>query len=113
MPASGVLPINFTISAGAKQRLEQLRVEYDASSPKDPAGVMSVSWGFLIPDSGRRSEGVVIGIYPQSILADVAHGIQEVSGIKLVFFTTAEYHGKFEGKVLDFAVERGFFLKTP
>jgi hypothetical protein len=47
------------------------------------------------------------------MLADIAAGIQEVSGIKLVFFTTEEHHGKFAGKVLDFAAERGFFLRAP
>jgi len=55
---------------------------------------------------------VVIGYYQQSDLAAVEHGIQETSGVKLVFFITKEYHGKFEGKVLDYARDRGFFLRA-
>jgi hypothetical protein len=43
----------------------------------------------------------------------VADAIQEVSGLKLVFFTTEQYRPRFQGKVLDHAAERGFFLRDP
>jgi len=41
----------------------------------------------------------------------VAHGVQEVSELQVVFFTTAEHHPKFEGKVVDHDQARGFFLR--
>ena len=111
MVSEDILPINFTISVAAKHAVEKIRADYDAAWPDDPAAVLCVGWGITIPDSGPRSESVVVGYYQRSMLADIAHGIQEVSGVKLVFFTTEEYHGNFAGKVLDFARDLGFFLR--
>jgi hypothetical protein len=114
MGAPDILPVNFTISAQAKHAAEAIRVQYDAKFPDDPAAVLCVAWGVVIPNSGgARSENVMVGYYQQSMLRDIAHGIQEASGVKLVFFTTEEHHGKFAGKVLDFASDRGFFLREP
>lgn len=47
------------------------------------------------------------------MLAEVAHGIQEVSGVKLIFFTMEKYLSKFEGQILDHSDEQGFFLRKP
>jgi hypothetical protein len=47
------------------------------------------------------------------MLPEVADDIQEVSGVKFIYFTTDEFHRLFEGKVLDFADDRGFFLRAP
>lgn len=113
MNSQGILPVNFTISDAARQAADKIRAEYDAAMPGDPAAVLCVAWGIVVPHSGPRSEGVVVGYYQQSQLADVATAIQEVSGVSLVFFTTEEHHGKFAGKVLDFSPERRFFLRTP
>jgi len=113
MSAKDVLPVNFTISDAAKQAADTIRAEYDAAMPGDPAAVLCVAWGIVVPHAGARSEGVVVGYYQQSQLADVAVAIQEVSGVRLVFFTTEEHHGKFAGKILDFSPERRFFLRAP
>lgn len=110
MTTSAILPVNFTISQVAKAAIVSLRQEYNAQSPHDPAAVLSVSWGRFMPHSGPQYEAVVMSFYPQSQLADVAHGIQQVSGLDVIFFTTPQHHGKFAGKVLDHAAERGFFL---
>ena len=53
----------------------------------------------------------MITVYPRSMLAEVAHGIQEVSGVKLIFFTMEEYLPRFEGKVLDHSEDQGFLMK--
>jgi hypothetical protein len=45
--------------------------------------------------------------------AQVAHGIQEVSGVPLIFFTTEDYYANFSGKVLDYQDDTGFFLRQP
>jgi hypothetical protein len=113
MTSSEILPVNFTISDQAKRGIEQLRKDYDAACPQDRAAVLAVAWGYYSADTGCRFENVVVSFYPQSMLAGVAHGIQEVSGVKLVFFTTEELHGKFAGKVLDFTAARDFFLRAP
>ena len=113
MKSKDILPVNFSISGAAKQAAENIRAEYDAASPDDPAAVLCVGWGIVVPKSGAQSEGVVVGYYQRSMLADISDGIQEVSGVKLVFFTTQAFHGKFAGKVLDFTKDRGFFLRMP
>ena len=113
MPESEILRANFTISPAAKAAIERVRREYDAQSGDDPAAVLSVAWGLFSHQSGDpRWENVVISFYPRSMLTDVAHGIQEVSGVKLIFFTTQEYLHKFEGKILDHSDDQGFFLKA-
>ena len=111
MSQSDILAANFTISAAARAAAEQLRLDYDSQFPGDPAAVLSVAWGIATFESGDQAENVVLGFYPRSMLAEVSHGIQEVSGVKLIFFTNGDYLDKFEGKVLDHAEGRGFFMR--
>jgi hypothetical protein len=113
MAQSDVLPVNFTISPAARTAIAQIRRDYDAQFPHDPAAVLSVAWGFYYADTPRQFENVVIAFYPQSMHAQIAHGIQEASGLELIFFITEEYHGKFAGKVLDYSEARRFFLRDP
>jgi len=113
MSAPGMLKANFTISEEAKKAIAKVRSDYDVLHPSDPAAVMVVAWGIVDPDAGPDSESVVIGFYPQSMLAEIAHGIQEVWGVELAFFTIEEYRGRFDGKILDHAAERGFYLRAP
>lgn len=110
MTQSDILRVNFTIAAAAKLAIEKLRRDYDAQF-LDPAAVLWIGWG--IADTRPRLENVVIGFYPESMLPEIADGIQEVSGVKFVFFTTSQYHPRFAGKVLDHSAGRGFFLRNP
>jgi hypothetical protein len=112
MSRSESLPVNFTISAAAKRAIDQVRQDYDAQF-SDPAAVLWVGWGFYQAGSEHQFENVVIGFYGQSELAEIAHGMQEASGVKLIFFVTEEFHSNFEGKILDFADDRRFFLRSP
>jgi hypothetical protein len=43
----------------------------------------------------------------------IAHGVQEVSGLPVVFFTTAEHSPKFDRKIVDHAPQKRFFLRDP
>jgi hypothetical protein len=113
VPDSEILPVNFTISPAAKRAMERVKQDYDTQFADDPVGVLSVAWAIYKAGTPERYENVIIGIYPKSIIADVAHGIQDASGMKIVFFTTPEYHGNFAGKVLDHSEDIGFFLKSP
>lgn len=113
MTQSEILRANFTISLAAKQAIAKVREEYDAQSPDDPAAVLMVGWGIAIPETGPQVENVVISFYPQSMLNDVAHGIQQVSGIDLIYFTIEPYHQRFIGKVLDYTNDQAFFLRQP
>jgi len=111
MSSPEILPVNFTVSEAAKRAAEKIRADYDAKWPDNPAAVLFVGWGITMSGTERRSENVIVGYYQQSDLAAVAHGIQEASGVKLVFFVADEFHAKFEAKVLDYARDRGFFLR--
>ena|SRR5215213_2378953 len=114
MTQSEILRVNFTISPAAKVVIERVRRVYDAQFADDPAAVLSVGWGLFSHQSGHpRWENVVISFYPRSMLAEVEHGIQEVSGVKLIFFTMEEYLDKFKGKIFDHSEERGFFMREP
>jgi hypothetical protein len=107
-----VLPINFTISTAAKREIANLKKIWNASS-MDPAAVAVIAWGLFRSNSGQRWENVFVTFYGKSQFAEVAHGIQDAAGLPVVFFTTAEHHPKFEGKVVDHTAERGFFLRSP
>lgn len=113
MVQSDILAANFTISSAGRAAAERLRRDYDEQFLEDPAAVLSVAWGIATFESGAQAENVVLGFYPRSMFAEVSHGIQEVSGVKLIFFTTRDYLDKFEGKVLDHVEGRGFFLRAP
>jgi len=112
MNDTDILRANFTISDAAKREIENLRRFWNENVP-EPAGVLTVSWGFYHFNSGEKAENVVISFYSESQLPMVAHGIQRVSGIDLVFFTLPEYLPKFEGKVIDHTPDRSFFLRKP
>lgn len=100
---------NFTISDDAKRGIGLLRRDYDAHVT-DPAGVVSVGWARVMPTASPPFETVAVTFYGRSLRAEVASAIQIVSGIEVVFFAGAPDLPKFEGKVLDFTEERGFFL---
>jgi hypothetical protein len=110
MPESEILRANFTISPAAKAAIERVRQDHDAQFGDDPAAVLSVAWGLFSHQSWQRWENVVISFYTRSEFADVAHGVQEVSGVKLIFFTMEEYLDRFEGKVLDHSESQGLFM---
>lgn len=112
MTQSEILRANFTISEAAKQAIEQVRQEHDAQFP-EPAVLLCVGWGFFTPQSGPGWENVVISFYTPVEFPDVAHGIQEVSGVKLIFFTLEEYLDRFAGKILDHSDDNGFFMRKP
>ena len=59
-------------SARAKEAAEEIRAVYDEKFPDDPAAVLCVAWGIVVPNSGEpRSETVMIGYYQQSMLSGV------------------------------------------
>ncbi|MBI1203999.1 MAG: hypothetical protein GC182_15970 [Rhodopseudomonas sp.] len=94
-------------------KIDAMRKEFDAHFSSDPAVALVVGWGHFYLNSGERSENVVIGFYPQSQFDEIAHGIQEMFGMKIVFFTIPDYRERFEGKVIDHTRDRGFFLRAP
>ncbi|MEJ2623686.1 MAG: hypothetical protein P8Z80_03840 [Pseudolabrys sp.] len=113
MTESDLLPINFSISDRAKIEIGNMRKYYEEQFPSDPVVAVMIGWGLFHFNSGETGENVVVGFYQQSQLDDFAHGIQEVAGMKVVFFTIPKYHARFDGKVIEYAPERGFYLREP
>lgn len=105
-----IVPANFTISANGKRGIAIIRQWFDSTSPSDPAGVLAIAWGLFMPNEGPHFEQVVVSFYNRSQMPEIAHLIQNVSGIDFVFHLTTDAH-HFEGKVLDFEDATGFFLR--
>jgi hypothetical protein len=101
---------NFTISENAKQGIEKLRQAFNARS-SDPAMVPTVGWAKYMPNSGDPYEQVAVTFYGRSQYDEIAAAIQTVSGIDVVFLPQSRDYQKFDGKVLDFANDAGFFLR--
>jgi|SRR6476659_6803424 hypothetical protein len=100
---------NFTISQAALSAIAALRRDAEAQGVKP--SVAMIGWGRFMPFSGSRSEAVVVGFYPEEQYESIEHGVQTVSGLDLVFFVTEEDALRFEGRVLDRSVERGYHLR--
>lgn len=111
MPKQDILPANFTISESGLIALKQLRKEAEPHYP-DGTGVISIGWGLVYNNHNiKMYEHVLVTFYDNSQYKDIKDLIQTVSGIEIVFFITKEYYSKFEGKVLDYAPDKGFILK--
>lgn len=106
------LPANFTISEGGKRGIELIRRQWDDNLP-DKAAVVSVAWGLFSLNNGINYGSVFVSFYGQSQYDDIKHGIEDCSGIPILFFITEEFYHKFEGKVLDYADGFGFYLRDP
>jgi len=55
MVSPEVLRANFTISDAAKAAIEQIRKQYDAQWPDNPAAVAMVGWSIVVPHDGGRN----------------------------------------------------------
>jgi hypothetical protein len=110
MPQSDIPAINFTISANARRGFEVLRQSFNAHS-SDPAGVLCIGWGRFMPHSAPPFENVVVSFYGQSQRAEIAGAIQQVANLEIAFFATPKDCANFEGKMLDFDDDRGFYLR--
>jgi len=108
--SDGFIKANFTISGAAKAEIEQRRQYWDAhaaSKAKFPA----VAWGLYQFNDGREASNVFVTFYDESNFEEMVPYLQNVSGLDLIFFITAEYALKFAGKILDWSEKRDFFLR--
>lgn len=111
MAQSDIPIINFTISANARRGFEVVRQSFNAHS-SDPAGVLCIGWGRFTPHSAPPFENVVVSFYGQSQRPEIAAAIQQIENLEIVFFATPRDHANFEGKMLDFEDDRGFYLRS-
>jgi hypothetical protein len=112
MPNAELLRATFSFSPAARQAVEILKKDHDARFPGDPAAILSVGWGYV--DEAKPFDGALaLGFYTESRVKEVTDGIQDVSGVPLIYFTTERFHPLFDGKVIDHSAEQGFFLRQP
>jgi hypothetical protein len=112
MPHDQILPINFTLSPKAREAIEHLR-EYSKERNSKSGEIASFAWGHYYPNGGKKFEAISFGFYREDQREEIAPFIQYIDGMEMVFFVTEKDHGKFEGKVIDFAEGRGFFFQEP
>lgn len=89
-----------------------IRVACNAVSD-DRADTIMIGWGEVRPHVGSPYGCVIVSFYSLSQRSEIAHGIQNVSGLPIIFFTTAKYAPLFDGKVVDVAPDLSFFLRDP
>ena len=104
------LPVNFSISARAKEEIDTMRQYMNNRSPGS-AAIPMIAWGDLIDDRTGKTAGCpCVGFYHQSQMPEVTRGIEKVSGVDVIFFITSRDYWRFENKILDFDPKRGFLL---
>lgn len=108
----GIPPARFTISPAARREIETLSASWNAASP-DPAGGVWVSWAEWRPHAGRPRHGVFVTVYGRRYGEMISAEVQEVSGLPVLFTVRPDDAHRFDGKVVDFAAEQGFFLREP
>jgi hypothetical protein len=111
MPDEPILPVNLTISPAAWAEIDYVRHLSDQRSD-DKADVLMIGWGKTILNDGRSWSHVVVSFYGKSQRHQIDHGVQFVNGADVIFFTAPEHHHRFEGEIVDFDRDKGFFL-TP
>ncbi len=104
-------PVNFTISDAAKKEIDHLRSIWKGMTNAEP-DVMSIAWGNVVPHKNpAMTQGyLVIAFYPPEYRAEIAHALEYISGLELLFFITKENYYRFEGKIIHHTPEKSFHL---
>jgi hypothetical protein len=102
-----LIPINFTLSDRAVERIRQVLQKVRDEKGIDP--VASVVW--LSPDGTWGDFNVPhIGIYERKQLP--VDAIQVVNGLELVFNVSEEIARKFDGQLIDYRECRDFYFAS-
>ena len=109
MPDEPILSVNFTISPATWAEIDYIQHLSDQKFD-DKADVLMIGWGTTILNDGRSWNHVVVSFYGTLQRPQIQHGIQFVDGREVIFFTVPEHHHQFEGGILDFEQDKGFFL---
>ena len=110
MPNTDILPINFTLADAARNEIIRLM-----GIPHERLGLPalpSISWAVDLYEDGTRREGPAIGFYDAATAKDMRDAVQIVNGVEVVYFVTESTSRHFYRRTLDFAADRGFFLRS-
>ena len=113
MSDNGLVPARFTISDAAKREIDQLSEGWTARIADDPAAGAWISWAEWRPHVGEPWQAVFVTVYGRAYGEEIAEIIQEVSGVAVLFTAHPDDAPRFNGKVVDFHPDQGFFLREP
>lgn len=105
--------IKFRFSKSCILGVEKLRKDWIKNFPFEEPDIVTVSWGEIYCNNGKKGELPIVSFYKKEIRHQIQKHIQMLSGIEVVFFTTDTDARNFQGKVLDFSDKQGFFLRDP
>jgi hypothetical protein len=101
----------FSFSTNALKAIESLRPHFEAVS-HEKSGAVVVAWGTtLVHDGSQRTSGLIITFYTDSQMADMARYARRIDGLDVVLFTIPDNYHRLDGKIIDYADNRGFFLR--
>jgi hypothetical protein len=93
--------------------IEKLRQDWISKFPSEEPDVVTVSWGEIYYNNGKKREIPIVSFYTKEVRNQIQKHIQLLSGLEVVFFKTDTGARNFQDKVLDFSEEQGFFLREP
>ena len=94
----------------AIEAIVNLRVDWNSRFP-DKVATVGVAWGTIIPNNAHPFQAVVISFYPESQMAEMGQHVVKVDGMDVINFLLPKDFPRFEGKIIDYADNRGFFLR--
>lgn len=90
--------------------ISALRLDWNSRFP-DKAAAVGVAWGTIIPNNAHPFQSVVISFYAESQMAEMEQHVVKVDGMNVINFLLPKDFPRFEGKIIDYADNRGFFLR--
>jgi hypothetical protein len=108
-----IRPAPFTISDAALRHIEWMRAQCAEEFPDNPPAMAGVGLGQrVLKEGGLDDYSVLIGFWSKSKFSDSGYElVQRVSGLDLVFPVPDWQVPLFEGKEIDYAPDRAFYLR--
>jgi hypothetical protein len=101
----------YNFSSNALRAIESLRPEFEAMS-REKSGAVVVAWGTSIPHDGSPGRSaVVISFYTESQMVEMGQHVVKIDGMDVINFLLPQDFPRFDGKIIDYADNRGFFLR--
>ena len=94
----------------AIKAISDLRLDWNSRFP-DKAAAVGVAWGTIIPNNAPAFQAVVISFYAESQMAEMGQHVVKIDDMDVINFLLPKDFPRFEGKVIDYAEHRGFYLR--
>ena len=103
------VPKNFTITDDARSEIAKLRIEWNRKT-SDPAIALWIGWGLYDGKDDQKFETLVISFVGESQAQQTLPHLLNISGEKVLLFTTDQFLAQFENKRLDYHKDKGLHL---